>query len=244
VQKIQWYKLSDLPTLKKEKLLQQQAANGEDALKGSSFYMVAPFLGPLRKWIAQQRRQDKAKIRAANPRGIVIEDEDTGAEEQLLSDALPEVTDVEDAAGHMARLLAALQSSKQGKTNLPELSDLGSQAPDPVLELKRLLSVGDEASLNVDANPLLALLHGQSTAPQAQEKMSVSPQSPLGKITNTPPKATTPHHHYPRPPPVPPPLHFPFPPAHGMAPPPQHSHGPKPLPPHHFPLSDGRYGQE
>src|SRR5215469_14463984 len=129
MQKIKWYKLSDLPTLKKEKQLQQQAANGEEALKGSNFYMVAPFLGPLRKWIAQQRRQDKAKIRAVHPRGIVVEDEDTGAEadgvgeEQVLSDGLPEVTDTEDTTGHMARLLSALQSSKLGKTissNLPE----------------------------------------------------------------------------------------------------------------------------
>src|SRR5215469_3689811 len=264
MQKIKWYKLSDLPTLKKEKQLQQQAANGEDALKGSSFYMVAPFLGPLRKWIAQQRRQDKAKIRAAHPRGIIIEDEDTGAEadgvgeEQVPSDALPEVTDAEDSAGHMARLLDALQNSKQGKSsslNLPEISDFGSQAPNPVQELKRLLSVGDEASLPIgqpltqkeDANPLLALLRGQSNAPQAQEKMSLPPQSPLGKVTNTPPKDTSPHYHYPQPPvlpslPLPP--HFPFSPAHGMAPPPQHPHGPKPLPPPQFPFSDRRYGQE
>ena len=60
ISKIQWYKFSDLPTFKKNKQAAQGAAYGQQAYgqEGGTakFYMVAPFLGPLRKWINQQRR--------------------------------------------------------------------------------------------------------------------------------------------------------------------------------------------
>jgi mRNA-decapping enzyme subunit 2 len=49
ISKISWYKLSNLPTLKRNRQQQhQQQGNGEDLLKDNMFYMVAPFLGPLR----------------------------------------------------------------------------------------------------------------------------------------------------------------------------------------------------
>lgn len=228
ISKVEWYKLSDLPTLKKEKQLQQeQAANGHDLVKGSQFYMVAPFLGSLRKWIGEQRRADKAKLRAAHPRGLIIEDDDTTeaeangrADENILSDVPLEVTDTDSS--HMTRLLAGLHSSTQGVTsssNLPEVSHPSMEAADPALELKRLLSVGKAQQLPVDApapqmeepNPLLALLRGPSSNKAAQEKMTIPPQTPIENITNSPPKAKTPSHRHPRPPPLttmPPPPHF------------------------------------
>ena len=48
ISKIQWYKLSELPTLKKGK--NQQEGRGEDlANNANKFYMVAPFLVSLKK---------------------------------------------------------------------------------------------------------------------------------------------------------------------------------------------------
>ena len=58
ISKIQWYKLSELPTIKKKG--QQQEEKGEAlANNANKFYMVAPFLGHLKKWIGQQRKLDK-----------------------------------------------------------------------------------------------------------------------------------------------------------------------------------------
>lgn len=60
ISKIEWWKLSDLPTLKKKK--QQQEGRGEDlAMNANKFYMVAPFLVPLKKWISQQKRIEKSR---------------------------------------------------------------------------------------------------------------------------------------------------------------------------------------
>ena len=61
ISKIQWYKLTDLPTSKKLKQQQQQqqeAPGGENL--ANKFYMVAPFLGPLKRIIAQLRRVNGA----------------------------------------------------------------------------------------------------------------------------------------------------------------------------------------
>jgi mRNA-decapping enzyme subunit 2 len=49
ISKIDWYKLTDLPTLRRKNQVQQQGT-GNDLIKESSFYMVAPFLGPLKQW--------------------------------------------------------------------------------------------------------------------------------------------------------------------------------------------------
>ncbi|KAL8662634.1 MAG: hypothetical protein Q9202_004592 [Teloschistes flavicans] len=59
ISRIDWWKLSDLPTLKKRK--QQQEGHGEDlATTANKFYMVAPFLVPLKKWISQQKKRGKS----------------------------------------------------------------------------------------------------------------------------------------------------------------------------------------
>ncbi|KAF2806311.1 DCP2-domain-containing protein, partial [Mytilinidion resinicola] len=59
ISKIDWYKLSDLPTLKRKGQNPQHVqGNGEDVYKDNMFYMVAPFLGPLRAWINKQKKQD------------------------------------------------------------------------------------------------------------------------------------------------------------------------------------------
>ncbi|EMC98056.1 hypothetical protein BAUCODRAFT_120963 [Baudoinia panamericana UAMH 10762] len=55
ISKIAWYYVRDLPGFKKGK--QQHGGEGNHA---SKFYMVAPFLGPLKKWINQQCRAEAA----------------------------------------------------------------------------------------------------------------------------------------------------------------------------------------
>ncbi|CAJ2645488.1 unnamed protein product [Trifolium pratense] len=49
---IDWWQLSDLPTFRKGK------AQVQPVYKVTNFYMVAPFLAPVRRWIAEQRQQD------------------------------------------------------------------------------------------------------------------------------------------------------------------------------------------
>ena len=58
ISKIQWFKLSELPALKKQKQPQDQSEASDVA--ANRFYMVAPFMVPLKKWIAQQKKIGKS----------------------------------------------------------------------------------------------------------------------------------------------------------------------------------------
>ena len=60
--KIDWYSIKDLPGFKKQKT-QQHGQQGGGATHANKFYMVAPFLGPLKKWVHQQRKRDEARMK-------------------------------------------------------------------------------------------------------------------------------------------------------------------------------------
>jgi mRNA-decapping enzyme subunit 2 len=113
ISKIEWYKLSDLPTMKKSK----QHDEGIAAANANKFYMVAPFLHPLKKWIAQQKKLEfkshTATKQVNNLEGYNSVDENgyaTGtpgmsiAQVAMPSD-LPEVASAQDASDHLKRLL-------------------------------------------------------------------------------------------------------------------------------------------
>lgn len=81
ISKIQWYRVQNLPGFKKAKA-QVHDTEGE-AVNTNKFYMIAPFLGQLKKWIAQQRKMDKQQA------NTVPEDEQEYEEEGALeSDAI------------------------------------------------------------------------------------------------------------------------------------------------------------
>ncbi|CAI4218089.1 unnamed protein product [Parascedosporium putredinis] len=79
ISKIQWYKLSDLPAFRKKGHGSHTDA-GNAANNANKFYMVAPFLVPLKKWIVQQQ---KSGHRARN-------------DAYTIPDSVPEETATED----------------------------------------------------------------------------------------------------------------------------------------------------
>ena len=194
ISKIQWYKLSELPTLKKGK--NQQEGKGEDlANNANKFYMVAPFLVPLKKWISQQRKLDRQR--------------DSGQPE-LVAPAVHEVLDegskapvanaIQGKAGDndLERLLAGLRQSGQipRASDLPELSVPvppvpQAKAPDnvrlqPTSDILNVHSLANRPntlkSSDVDrqkSNALLALLKGNSAE-------GAPPQTPAEQIIANP----------------------------------------------------------
>lgn len=178
ISKIEWYKLSELPTLRKNK----QHDEGCAVANANKFYMVAPFLHPLKKWIAQQKKLD-SKVQAGAKQllqeGYTSLDE-TGqpgngapapqspAELAIPSD-LPEVTSVQDASSHLKRLL-----------NI----NAGAPAPAQVSGLEPIKTSAIDPS---KSNALLALLRSGSSesVPQAlrndnMPSNNVPPPPPLG----------------------------------------------------------------
>ncbi|PSN59463.1 hypothetical protein BS50DRAFT_594699 [Corynespora cassiicola Philippines] len=261
ISKIDWYRLTDLPTLKRKN--QAQQGTGQDMIKENNFYMVAPFLGPLKGWIKQQHRLDKqrAKAGAKLPAQVATGITDTDEVEAALGDTTADegpiaAAQAPDESFHS--LVAKLQQAHRASDALPEVSaqPQTEQVLDPAAELKRLLSVGSaiptqtppveapEAAHGAPVNPLLAML-------QASSKPSVPPEphprTPFEQVMSPPAQPQSPHgQHHPRQPHLehmapPPPfglhqqphLAFRGPPYPHMTP---HSNGPPmPIPPQFMP---------
>lgn len=259
ISKIDWYKLTDLPTVRRKNQAQQQGT-GQDLIKESSFYMVAPFLGPLRAWIKLQHKLDKQRARSGQhvaPPPAITDDEDIQA-------------DIYEATGDEATAPIANQPLDDNFANL--VARLGQNQPlelaaqtqpsiDPAAELKKLLSVGGGPSAPTPpveapsgkprANPLLSLLQANN-GPLIPS--STIPQTPWEQILHTPMEPPqNPHaQHHPLPPQRGPPPSFPFP-AHWDMPVqsqqqhpqdmplhlPQHSMPPPPLPNQSFQHQQG-----
>ena len=113
---IEWHKVSDLAPSKTKKDQQQQ--------QGNKYYMVAPFLHRLRKWIATKRKEDKAKgidrIRAITPIQKITTEEKTVLAGMLIDEQSD--TSQEDPKS-FDRLVDTLRQSNQATVNdLPEVS--------------------------------------------------------------------------------------------------------------------------
>lgn len=164
ISRIEWVSLSDLPTVKKNKQAQH------DVVNANKFYMVAPFLNPLKKWISQQRKLD-AKNNAAVLSTAYTEGETSMDEgfvsgnhsftprqahiQPTLATDLPKVIATQDVSSHLKRLL-----------------NIGTPITSP--------SAVTEATDSSKSNALLSLLrNGLNNA--------TSPAShPFGKSTQTP----------------------------------------------------------
>lgn len=229
ISKIEWYRLSDLPMMRKKK--QQQEGKGEDlAVNANKFYMVAPFLAPLKRWILAQKKLDKAK----QSNGMVTNATSVG--EELVHAAnhdAEESTVLHPSNEDLERLLDSLrQSALPTKTSdLPEVSGLPVEPKDITAHLRSVLGVPSSqpansvteaaaaakpsltsATENQKSNALLALLRGSPAAPAKEV-----PQTPLEQVIgNPPPPASPPHPHHqpPRFSSLPPPPTFPFPTTH------------------------------
>jgi mRNA-decapping enzyme subunit 2 len=248
ISKIDWYKLTDLPTVRRKNQAQPQAA-GQDGIKDSNFYMVAPFLGQLRSWIKLQHKLDRQRVRSSahlpTSAGVPItDDEETQAGLHETITPIPEP----QPDMNFADLVNQLRSNQRSDT-LAELSTQpqAQQSVDPAAELKRLLSVGAgmqsppveaPGSQQPPVNPLLALFHQSNNKPPSPQ-VSL-PRTPFDQVMPPPMQPSSPHgQHHPRPPQMNnmPPPPFPFPPHQGVP-----FHGPQPpfdnsmhaQIPHHF----------
>jgi mRNA-decapping enzyme subunit 2 len=236
ISKIDWYKLTDLPTLRRKNQAQPQVPT-HDTIKESSFYMVAPFLGPLRAWIKQQLKLDRQQNRTGAyhaPPPAITDDEDLHTDTYEAMGSTVPVSNMQ-TANNFADLVARLGQSQRPTDVLPELSSQPQSSADPAAELKKLLSVGmgqyaqtppvEAPSAPAEPNPLLALLQGTHMAGGSQSSL---PQTPFEQIMHTPAQPRSPHGqhhpHAPRMDSMPPPPHFPFPPHQGLPfrGPPQH----------------------
>ncbi|KAJ5098512.1 hypothetical protein N7532_005513 [Penicillium argentinense] len=173
ISKIEWYKLNELPTLKKSKHFDEGLA----VANANKFYMVAPFLRPLKKWIAEQKKTDfKAQAGSKPPHQIDVEgcasvDKPLpgpnghvplpSTTEMPISSDLPEVNLGQDASSHLKQIL------RIGDTAT-------STAPNQILGLE---STQPAAVDQNKSNALLALLRQGSQDAVPQVRTQSMPQS-------------------------------------------------------------------
>ncbi|KAI9678649.1 MAG: mRNA-decapping enzyme subunit 2 [Caeruleum heppii] len=199
ISKIAWHKLSELPTFKKKAQHQDQDEN-ELAINANKFYMVAPFLVPLKKWIAQQKKRD---AHAVTHNTVPYQRHDFITEEE------PTTENEGVATIHHLPSMPSGQSEYQ-TIPTPLLDDSTS---DPSAQLKQLLNIQpmgpaseqttskgtpQMVSNEQRSNALLALLqrgHPKATVSEGQGQGQL-PQTPLEAITRTPPPPRSPQHHH------------------------------------------------
>ena len=224
ISKIEWYKLSELPTLKKAK--QQQYEGQEPSINGNKFYMVAPFLRRLKTIISELRKQNGTNNHRASQETPIA----TPA--MLEPQETPEhkISSPPDTSGDMDRLMAQLRQSKQAsrENSFPEVSHPVEAAKDASAQLKTFPSVprtgstvqsdahhDSAAARETKASAMLSLLRSGSNGALNQLTKHEPPQTPFEQIFGQPsqPPPSPKRHplHTPREPKLPPPPSFPFP---------------------------------
>ncbi|KAJ5496723.1 mRNA decapping protein 2 Box A [Penicillium fimorum] len=185
ISKIEWYKLSELPTLKKNK----QHDEGLAVANANKFYMVAPFLSPLKKWIAQQKKLDAraqpSTTQASQAEGYLSMDENGHANgtpgmslsEMAIPSDLPEVTSAQDASDHLKRLLKI--GAAPGQVRTPGLEPVHASTVDPskASGLLALLQRGRQETFPQDSlgNSMVPPNVSQSNVQSAEPRPHLGP---------------------------------------------------------------------
>jgi mRNA-decapping enzyme subunit 2 len=140
ISKIQWYRLSDLPAFRRKGANTNDQNDAAVAANANKFYMVAPFLVPLKKWVVQQKKREARIAGAHAPSHAVIEEppteDDAWAQSydaapaarqpaQAHPDHIPALDTLEGATEELQRLLKGQQIG--GPTSIADApSDKGA----------------------------------------------------------------------------------------------------------------------
>jgi mRNA-decapping enzyme subunit 2 len=204
ISRVAWWRLSDLPAFRGKK------RNGQDpsqnAFRPNDFYMVAPFLAPLRRWVIEQKKLDSQKPQVQNNQYQVpagqddLTEDDLGAEPRGHFDMNGSDTDDQplEATAAFNRLLNIEPPGEEYMAAAPT----PPPAPPP------------HAPKNT-GKALLDLLQGNSGAQnQFGTRKPPPPHTPLDHTIEQAAMPRSPHYHHPRPPPassiLPPPPPFPI----------------------------------
>lgn len=225
ISKIEWYKLSDLPTLKRSK----QQDQGFVVASANKFYMVAPFMHPLKKWIAYQKKID-VKTQAGVKRSAQMEAETMDEASQLVNSGitpiqmplemavpsdLPEVTSSQDASAHLKRLLNINNANMmQTQPQPPQASDADLKS-NALLQMLRGGSSHESPTIGRNDPAMSSHVAPAATMPQPFPVPNMfpgfPPQDQYAGQSATLPQSIPPHLPGIMPPQLPPPANLPVP---------------------------------
>jgi mRNA-decapping enzyme subunit 2 len=204
ISKIEWYKLTELPTVKKLRQQQQNGGQNDLAIHANKFYMVAPFLLPLKKIISQRNKLLEANASTYH-QGYV--------KGGSMSDALVQpVLQADQPIGNMNRLLAQLRQSQPAPPITLPQNPSTALPEDATTQLKHLLNVPivgtkrqvpPQSSKADKAGAMLSMLRSGGSASNIRNTHhNLPPETPFDQIVGTPnmpppsPKAHNLRHEY------------------------------------------------
>ncbi|KAK0385792.1 hypothetical protein NLU13_6969 [Sarocladium strictum] len=191
ISKIEWYKLSELPAFRRKGGADEAGNANTNNTNANKFYMVAPFLVPLKKWVLAQRRQD-AKRNANAQAGLqphqsvdegVTEDDAFFQPEPMMQQHMPgpAAHALESATLELQRLLKVQPPTQGLQTAEVSQADKGSA----------LLSILQPRSNG-------AAQYSQQYQQQQQQQyqqQAHGPHTPLEHVLAQAPLPHNPHHH-------------------------------------------------
>ena len=198
---IEWYKLSELPAFRKKGNRLEDAAAATNANK---FYMVAPFLVPLKKWVVQQKKKDGARgvnhahLAVHHPieEGFTEDDIGTQTDGQFApgaQDRIPAIETLEGATRELQRLLKV-----QPQTQGVQMSPTTAGNPDKGGALMAILKRPSENAPTAQTQQPQPARQAQQAQhiQQAEPFQNQVPHTPLDHIYTNPPEPNTPHYHH------------------------------------------------
>ncbi|KUI60526.1 mRNA decapping complex subunit 2 [Cytospora mali] len=179
---IRWYKLADLPGRSKKK--QEQNSNAA-ATNASRFYMVAPFIEPLNRWVKQQLKR-KDRLRHSHKPGSIVQAET----EEVMTEEEGMAT---ETGAENSSLYATVESREAATREIQRLLKIQPLAQ------RSQAGVYDQAQER--GNTLLAMLQQESTSmgasPATTQPGAQMPHTPMDHVYNVAPEPHTPYHHHP-----------------------------------------------
>ncbi len=191
ISKIQWYRLSELPAFRKKG--QAQTQDGvEAAVNANKFYMVAPFLVPLKKWVVEQKKKDAQKALSSHHLAPSLVDDLLTEEESGVERKNPQLTfQIHETRTQSTPGLDTMEGATAALHRLLKI-----QPPTQGLQPEAASAVQPPASRS-SGEALLALLQGKSTGNQQSSQHAPSPRTPLDlTYSDAPIPETPPHHHF------------------------------------------------
>ena len=188
ISKIEWYNLSELPAFRKKGNNQHDGAAA--ASNANKFYMVAPFLVPLKKWVVQQKKKDRSASHTQRIHMALDEpltEDDIGNHTEPAQDpsvSTPAIETLEGATRELQRLLKIQPPAMNAQPVVPE---------------------GMGVSLDKGAS-LMAILQTKEQNPPPQQyvpqQMPVTgqnqqPHTPYDLVYTNAPQPHTPQHPHP-----------------------------------------------
>jgi mRNA-decapping enzyme subunit 2 len=187
ISKIQWYRLSELPAFRKKG---SQAPNdAAAAANANKFYMVAPFLVPLKKWVVQQKKRDATRTAS-----------DVYLNTHTLRDELVTEDDIYQPHPQSRPLIHQPPAPEEGRTPAIDTLEGATRELQRLLNLQPAtqgLQVSAPATLEEDkGGALLAILKAKSNNTQGSTGSAPNPHTPLDHAIADPALPQAPHNQY------------------------------------------------